>query len=69
MHRIFLHELSLLKQPVVIRGEKAHYLFSVLRCKAGERLIVTDEKGRSYTAQILSASKKEVAIEITGDYT
>ena len=68
MHRIFLQELPLLKQPVVIRDEKAHYLFSVLRCKTGEGLIVTDEKGCSYTAQILSASKKEVAIEITGDY-
>ena len=49
-------------------GEKAHYLFSVLRCKTGEQLIVTDEKGCSYTAQILSASKKEVTIDITGDY-
>ena len=68
MHRIFLQELSLLKQPVIIRDEKAHYLFSVLRCKTGESLIVTDEKGCSYTAQILSASKKEVAIDITGDY-
>ena len=68
MHRIFLHELPLLKQPVVIRDEKAHYLFSVLRCKTGEGLIVTDEKGCSYTAQILSASKKEVTIDITGDY-
>ena len=68
MHRIFLHKLSLLKQPVVIEEEKAHYLLSVLRCKTGERLIVTDEKGCSYTAQILSASKKEVTIDITGDY-
>src|SRR4030065_1326754 len=68
MHRIFLHELSPLKQPVVIRDEKAHYLFSVLRCKTGERLIVTDEKGCSYTAQILTASKKEVTIDITGAY-
>ena len=69
MHRIFLQELSLLNQPVVIRDEKAHYLFSVVRCKTGDGLIVTDEKGCSYTAQILSASKKEVAITITGDYT
>jgi len=68
MHRIFLDELSPLKQPVVIRDEKAHYLFSVLRCKTGEGLIVTDEKGCSYTAQILSASKKEVTIDITGGY-
>ena len=69
MHRIFLQKLPLLKQPAVIEGEKAHYLFSVLRCKTGEGLIVTDEKGCSYSAQILSASKKEVAIAITGDYT
>jgi 16S rRNA (uracil1498-N3)-methyltransferase len=68
MHRIFLQELSLLKQPVVIRDEKAHYLFSVLRCKKGERLIVTDEKGCSYAAQIFSASKKEVIIDITDAY-
>lgn len=69
MHRIFLHKFSLLKQPLIIKDEKAHYLFSVLRCKTGDGLILTDEKGCSYTAQILSASKKEVAIAITGDYT
>lgn len=69
MHRIFLQEISLLKRPVVIRDEKAHYLFSVLRCKTGDRIIVTDEKGCSYTTLILSASKKEVTIDITGDYT
>lgn len=69
MHRIFLHDLSPLKQPVIIKDEKAHYLFSVLRAKTGDRLIATDEKGCSYTAEILSASKKEVTIVITGDYT
>jgi len=68
MHRVFLQELSLLKHPVVIGHEKAHYLFSVLRCKPDDCIIVTDEKGRSYTAQILSASKREVTIDITGDY-
>lgn len=68
MHRIFIRESSLLKRPVLITDEKAHYLFSVLRCKAGDSLIVTDEKGKSYTALILSASRKEVTADITGDY-
>ncbi len=67
MHRIFIQESSLLQQPLVIRDEKAHYLFSVLRCKPGDCLIVTDEKGKSYTAQILTSSKKEVTADITGD--
>ena len=69
MRRIFLNEVSLPGPPVTLKDEKAHYLFSVLRCKTGDRLIVTDEKACSYTAQILSASKKEVIIDITGDYS
>lgn len=68
MHRVFIQDLSLLKRPVVIKDEKAHYLISVLRCKAGDGIIVTDEKACSYTAQILSASKKEAVLDITGDY-
>jgi 16S rRNA (uracil1498-N3)-methyltransferase len=69
MRRIFLQESSILTKPVVVKEEKAHYLISVLRCRPGDRLIVTDEKGSSYTAQILSASKKEVLIDIVGDYS
>ena len=68
MHRIFLRKSSLLEHPVVIGDEKAHYLSSVLRCKTGDRIIVTDENGCSYAAQILAASNKMVTIEITGDY-
>jgi 16S rRNA (uracil1498-N3)-methyltransferase len=68
MHRIFLSRSSLLEHPVVIEGEKAHYLSSVLRCKTGDRIIVTDENGRSYSAQILATSKKIVTVEVGGDY-
>lgn len=68
MHRIFLRKSSLLEHPVVIRDEKAHYLSCVLRCKTGDRIVVTDENGCSHTAQILAASNKIVTIEITGDY-
>ena len=42
------------------------FLFSGV--KQVNSIIVTDEKGCSYTARILSASKKEVTIDITGDY-
>ncbi|MDH4233404.1 MAG: 16S rRNA (uracil(1498)-N(3))-methyltransferase, partial [Nitrospirota bacterium] len=67
MHRIFIQDSALLQRPLVVRDEKAHYLFSVLRCKPGDCLIVTNEKGKSYTAQILTASRKEVTADITGD--
>jgi 16S rRNA (uracil1498-N3)-methyltransferase len=68
MHRIFLRKSSLLEHPVVIGDQKAHYLSSVLRCKTGDRIIVTDEDGCSYSAKILAASNKMVGLEITGDY-
>ena len=68
MHRIFLLKSALLEHPLVIRDEKAHYLSSVLRCKTGDRIVVTDESGCSYSAQILAASKKEVTIEVVGEY-
>jgi len=68
MHRIFLLKSSLSDRPVVIEDEKAHYLASVLRCKPGDRIIVTDENGGSYAARVLSASKKKITIEIAGDY-
>ena len=68
MHRIFLRKSSLSDNPVIIEDEKAHYLSSVLRCKTGDSLIVTDENGSSYTANVLGASKKQVTIRVTGDY-
>src|SRR5574340_653415 len=68
MHRIFLGEASPADTRFTIKDEKAHYLFTVVRCKAGDDLIVTDDKGCCHTARIISASKKEVIINITGDY-
>jgi 16S rRNA (uracil1498-N3)-methyltransferase len=69
MRRVFIDEADLRNKPVVVTNEKAHYLFSVLRCRPGDLLIATDEKARSYTARILTISKKEVNLEITGEYS
>jgi len=68
MHRIFVQEISSQENHVVLRDEKARYLFSVLRCKTGDDLIVTDKNGCSFTAKVVYSSKREVALNITGDY-
>lgn len=68
MHRLFLQKSALRKQPIAITDEQAHYLFSVLRCKPGQNLVITDETGLSYTARILSSAKKEVTVDIVGAY-
>ncbi len=45
---------------VKITGEKAHYLATVLRCKAGDDIVIFDGKGASYRALIKSITRKEV---------
>jgi 16S rRNA (uracil1498-N3)-methyltransferase len=67
--RVFLEKSALLTNPVSVNGEQAHYLFTVLRCRPGDLLIVTDEHARSFNAKIVSCSKKEVSIEIIDEYT
>lgn len=51
---------------MTVRGEKAKYLSSVLRCSAGDLLSITDHRGNSYSAKIISISRKDVTVEVLG---
>ncbi len=64
MPRIF-YPLEGQPQAVRITGEKAHYLVTVLRCRAGDNLVMFGGRGLSYKGVIKSASKKEVLVEIS----
>lgn len=65
MRRLFLPSIG--PGEIKITGEKAHYLFTVLRCKKGEELILFDSRGASYRTAIKAMSKKEVLVEVVGD--
>ncbi len=64
MPRVF-YPLEGQPQAVRITGEKAHYLVTVLRCRAGDDLVMFGGRGLSYKGVIKSASKKEVLVEIS----
>jgi 16S rRNA (uracil1498-N3)-methyltransferase len=64
MTRIFLEQAIGEKTLLELTGDKAHYLSTVLRSGPGEAITVTDSSGTAYTARIVSASKKRVALEI-----
>jgi 16S rRNA (uracil1498-N3)-methyltransferase len=66
MPRIFLPSAEMLSPPLSIRGEKAKYLTTVLRCRAGDRLVIHDDRGNSYTAEITGVTSREVTAELTG---
>ncbi len=48
--------------------EKSRYLLSVLRCKKGDAVTVIDGRGSAYSAEIVSVVKKDVFIDITGEF-
>ena len=66
MPRIFLPYSELQNKIITISGEKARYITSVLRCVSGDIINITDDKGNSYSAVILSTTRKEIRVEITG---
>ncbi len=64
MPRLFLPDADLQSRLIVIRGAKARYLTTVLRCRAGDPLIIHDDKGSAYSSVITIATGKEVTAEL-----
>jgi 16S rRNA (uracil1498-N3)-methyltransferase len=66
MPRIFIPHIDTAQDIVSIEGEKAHYIFSVLRCSPGDTLFITDDQGITWSAEISSISKRAALVKITG---
>jgi 16S rRNA (uracil1498-N3)-methyltransferase len=64
MQRIFLFDADLNSRFITIKEDKARYLLSVVRCGIGDRLIISDNMGNSYSSQIIKTGKREVTLEI-----
>jgi 16S rRNA (uracil1498-N3)-methyltransferase len=64
MPRIFLLDSEVHPGIVTLTHEKARYLSTVLRCRAGDPLTIKDNKGGTYAAVIIGIGKKEVTVEI-----
>lgn len=64
MARLFLTDSDLHSRFITIRGEKARYLVTVLRCRTGDPLFIHDEKGNVYSATITGVANKEVSAEL-----
>jgi 16S rRNA (uracil1498-N3)-methyltransferase len=68
MPRIYLPALSVTDNRIVLTGEKAHYLFSVLRCKKADELTIFDGEGNCFTTVIERVDKKEVISEVLRNF-
>jgi 16S rRNA (uracil1498-N3)-methyltransferase len=66
MAEIFLLDTRFDSRTVMIRGEKARYLATVLRCEAGDPLTLKDNRGNIYSARIIRATRSDIEVELLG---
>lgn len=64
MPRIYLPLKAMKEQTIVITGEKAHYLVSVLRCRKGDEVMIFDGTGNCYKTEITGIDKKSITAEV-----
>lgn len=62
--RIVLPKEEISGNRIIISGEKAKYLISVMRCEKGESLQVLDGEGNCYNAKVFGIDNKEVTLDL-----
>jgi 16S rRNA (uracil1498-N3)-methyltransferase len=63
-NRIFIEENFLHMDPIILRGDTAHYIRNVLRLKLNNKIRVFNEIIGEYLAKIISCDKKEVHLKL-----
>jgi len=66
MRRIFLTERRLSPGILAFSGEQARYLSTVLRCRPGDRVSITDGTNTTFLCRILNISRREITAEVLG---
>lgn len=64
MHEIFLPDSSFISDVIKIKGDKARYLATVLRCNPGDVLTIKNNAGLTYSARIIRIKKNEIEAEL-----
>ena len=62
--RFFHNSIPGKKDVLSLKGESAHYLTRVLRLKNGQDLILFNNSGSEWEAQILKATKRQVDVKL-----
>ncbi|MBI3378386.1 MAG: 16S rRNA (uracil(1498)-N(3))-methyltransferase [Nitrospirae bacterium] len=62
--RIILKKEEIKGNRITLSGEKARYLISVLRCRAGDELQVFDGEGSLYKSKIAGIENKKIVIDL-----
>lgn len=64
MHRFFVSPEQLKETPVLIGGEDYNHIRNVLRMKAGEEILLSDESDKEYLCRIAGYTGEAAEVEI-----
>ena len=67
MRRFFTDKKLTVGTEIVLDGEEAKHIMTVLRMKPGDELLLINGTGREMTARILNENKGEVRLEAISD--
>ncbi|HEY2614101.1 MAG TPA: RsmE family RNA methyltransferase, partial [Chthoniobacterales bacterium] len=62
MHRFYIAPEDWNPDALVLAGGEAHHCREVLRCQAGDKLILFNGCGREVTAEIVSSDGPEISL-------
>jgi 16S rRNA (uracil1498-N3)-methyltransferase len=64
MHRFFVDKSSIAGDEVELKTKQSHQIYTVLRLREGERIIVLDNTGFEYKVELIKASKNLISGKI-----
>lgn len=64
MHKFFVDESNIHKDSICIVGENVNHIVKVLRMKNGDKILVSNGRGKEYICSLSNLSTKEVICDI-----
>jgi 16S rRNA (uracil1498-N3)-methyltransferase len=66
MRHLFLSSAQLASDTVTLAGPEAHHLLNVLRIKPGEALVLLDNEGSAFHAEVAEVSRRDLVLRRLG---
>ncbi len=64
--RLFVDEMLSDGMELRLDGSQVHYLANVMRAKAGDKLVLFDDRSGEYLGEVTQAAKRAVTVMLTG---
>jgi len=64
MRHLFVDSASFASPTILIDGPDAHHLLHVLRVRAGESVVLLDNRGHAFYAEIIAADRRSLTVRL-----